>query len=67
MSDFAEKLEQRRPSTGGRAAATRKQLLDRRGARQVDAATIEIDSMGRRELWLRVGSRGDNFELEVRQ
>lgn len=64
MSDFAEKFEQRRPSTAGRAQASRKQLLSRWGSRQVDAGTIEIDSMGRRELWLRVGGSGDVFEQE---
>jgi len=62
MSDLAEKLEQRKPSAGGRASATRKQLLARWGSHQVDAGTITIDSMGRHEVWRRIS--GDVFEQE---
>jgi hypothetical protein len=64
VSDFVDKLAQRRPSVGGKAQARRDQLLARWGSRQVDAGTIEIDSMGGREVWRRLN--GDLFEQEVR-
>lgn len=63
MSDFADKLEPQRRSVGGKAQATRKQLLARWGSRQVDAGTIEINTIGGRELWRRL--TGDVFEQEV--
>jgi hypothetical protein len=65
MSDWFEKLEQRRPSVGGGARATRKQLLARWGSAEVSAERITIDSMGRRESWRRIAPGVDGyFELE---
>ncbi len=64
MSTLDEKLEHRARSAGGKAQATRKQLLARWGSRQVDARTITIDTIGGRELWRCVS--GDVFEQDVR-
>jgi hypothetical protein len=64
MSDFADKIEQRPRSQGGKAQATRKQLLARRGSREDGTKTITIDTMGGRELWRCIS--GDVFEQEVR-
>lgn len=66
MSDWTEKMTVQPRSRGQRAEASRKQLLARYGSKQVDAGTITIDSMGGRELWMRVGSSGDVFALERR-
>lgn len=66
MSDWTEKMTVQLRSRGDRAQATRKQLLGRYGSKQVDAGTITIDSIGGHELWMRVGSSGDVFELERR-
>lgn len=64
MSDFAEKFERARSLPGDRARASRKKLLERRGAKQLSAERIIIDTMGGREEWRRV--TGDEFEQEVR-
>ena len=66
MSDLAEKFEQRKPSAGDRAQASRKQLLARWGSAQLSPELIEIDSVCGREVWRRVGSKGDVFQQEPR-
>jgi hypothetical protein len=66
VSDWTEKLAEQPRSRGDKAQATRKQLLARWGSKQVDAGTIVINSIGGRELWMRVGSSGDVFEQEQR-
>lgn len=66
MSDMFEKLEQRRPSVGGRAQARRSQLLARWGSRWGSTTEgpelIIVESMGRRETWEKI--HGDLFELK---
>lgn len=64
MSDLAEKLEQRRPSSAGRAQAPRKHLLGRWGAREAGPDCIVIHTIGGIERWRRVD--GDTFEQEQR-
>lgn len=71
MSDWAEKLASPSHQREGRAQATRKGLLARRGSRELDSDTIHIDTMGGREVWRRVQKKtgkaaGDFFEQEVR-
>lgn len=64
MSSLEEKLAQPRADDGGKARATRAQLLARRCSVEEAPGRITIDAMGGRELWLRVA--GDLFEQEVR-
>lgn len=69
MSDWSEKTEQRRPSVGGRAQATRRDLVKRRGSAEQGVDVITVDTMDGREVWRRItgdkGSAGDFFEQEV--
>lgn len=65
MSTYVdEKLEPQRRSSGGKAQATRKQLLARWGSAEAGRERITIDTIGGREVWRRVS--GDVFEQEVR-
>lgn len=68
MSTYVdEKLTPQRPSLGGAAQASRKHLLARRGAAEVSADHIVIDTMGGREVWRRIAAGVDGmFEQEVR-
>jgi hypothetical protein len=69
MSTYVdEKLLPQRPSQGGKAQATRKQLLEgRRGAREQDKNVITIDAMFGREVWRRISPGVDGtYEQEVR-
>jgi hypothetical protein len=65
LSDLESKLERPRPSLGGAARASRKQLLARWGSAEAGPERITIDSIGGRECWRRVSSGVDGlFELE---
>lgn len=69
MSTYVdEKLGAQRPSAGGKAQATRKQLLEgRRGAKEVSKDVITIDAMFGREVWRRITNGVDGtYEQEVR-
>lgn len=65
MSTYVdEKLAPQHASIGGRAQATKKQLLSRYGSRLVSKTVIHIYTMGGCEVWRHHG--GDYFEQEVR-
>lgn len=60
MSDHSEDSTPSPKSPGDRARATRKRLLNHRGAVVVDAQTIEITSMGIRSIWKLLGGVGND-------